>query len=349
MNQLAARLEGERRARSTLVRFLCAVSIWRTAMTRVLPLCGASAWWVTLVCLLPGFAVAALLRGVMALTRTATWAEAVRACLGKVGAAATSLVLALLLLTEGVSSITALITLFTEGVGTRGTQLTLAALTGGVLAFALHREGLSRAAHLLRWGMAGAAVVIAACMMSDVHLDGLFPLRGDGEAAILAALKAGMSLAWPLALLLTVEPTRHGRLRSGVLPAFAAPAALLLLALTIPHELLLCQTGLADLLLLPTRYAPNALRVLFVCLVVLAFFLAIGASAQMAAESLGLLHGRVPCWLPYAVLAGMFLTQAGDVSALWAWLGRVEPWLLAPLLLLGIVCLPIAAIRRRTP
>ena len=60
--QTASRRDGERRAQVTLIRILCAVSIWRTAMTRLLPLCGGAAWWVTLVCLMPGFLVAALLR-----------------------------------------------------------------------------------------------------------------------------------------------------------------------------------------------------------------------------------------------------------------------------------------------
>ena len=54
MNQeTLSRLDGERRAQQSLLHLLCAVSIWRTAMTRILPLCGAAAWWVTLLCLLP--------------------------------------------------------------------------------------------------------------------------------------------------------------------------------------------------------------------------------------------------------------------------------------------------------
>ena len=79
-----------------------------------------------------------------------------------------------------------------------------------------------------------AAVLIAVCLVPDVRLDHLFPLHGEGDAAILAALKAGVSLAWPVVLLLTMQPTRMGRLRSAVLPAFAAVAALLVLTLTIP-------------------------------------------------------------------------------------------------------------------
>lgn len=345
--QTRSRLDGERRTRTGLIRLLCAVSIWRTAMTRVLPLCGASAWWTALICLLPGFLVAVLLRLTMGLTSSATLTEAVRACLGKAGSAAVSAVLTLLLVTDGVSSITALITLFTQGVGTRGTQLTLSVLTGVILLFSLHREGLARAAYFLRWIMAGAALLVAAFLAADAQMDSLFPLYGDGQSSVTAVLKAGVSLAWPVVLLLTTEPASgHGRLQSSILPALAAVGALFLLTLTIPHELLTTQESLASLLLLPTRFTPNAVRVVALSLLMLSFFLAIGASAQLATDHLCMPFKSVPVWLPYVLLGGMFLTQATDVSALWMILGRIEPWLFAPIALLALICLPIAFCRR---
>lgn len=348
--QTISRIDDERRAQVTLIRLLCFVSIWRTAMTRVLPLCGSSAWWTALICLLPGFGVALLLRLVMALTHTATITEALRACLGRFGVVLLSLTFAALLLLDGVTSITALITLFTEGLGTRGTQLTLAILTGVVLLFSLHREGLARAAHFLRWLMIVAAVLLAAFLLTDAKLDNLFPLHGDGDSAVLAAVRAGFSLAWPIALLLTVPPSAgQARLRSGLLPAFAAVAAVLLLTLIVPHELLTRQEGLAALLLLPTRYAPNALRVIAMCLLMLTFFLSIGAAAQLGTDHLCMPFKSVPVWLPYALLAAMFLSQAGDVSRMWTGLGFIEPWLLAPLAGVAVFCLPIAFIRRKTP
>lgn len=344
--QLKARLEGENRARLTLLRLLCAVSLWRTAMTRILPLCGAAAWWVTLLCLLPGLLVASLLRLTMHLTRTATLTEAFRVCLGRGGAMLAALALALLLAAESVMSITALITLFTEGLGTRGTQLTLAALTGGALLVSLHREGLARAAFLLRWLIAGAAVLLAFALARDAKLTCLFPVWGDGEASVLAAVKAGVSLAWPMALLLTAEAPDQGRLRSAVLPGFSAVAAVLLLTLTIPHELLVRQEGLAALLQLPTRYAPNALRVLAMCLMILTMFLAIGAAVQTTARVLCAPWKNSPRWLPGVLLAGAFLTQGMETNRLWAGLSAVGPWLLLPLALLAAICLPIALIRR---
>lgn len=345
MRQHASRLAGENRARLTLLRLLCGVSIWRTAMTRVLPLCGASAWWVMLLCLLPGFGVAALLRLAMSFTRAQTLTEAVRACLGKVGAWVLAVVLAALLLLEGLSSMTALITLFTQGVGTRGTPFTLAMLTGGALLFSLHREGLPRAAHFLRWGIVVVAALTATYLLPDVHLDHLFPLHGN-EAELLPALKAGAGMAWPVALLLTVPPVRQGRLRSAVLPAFAAAAVLLLLALTVPQELLSRQTGVASLLLLPMKYAPNALRICYLCLLMMTTFLSIGASVQAATESICAPLRQAPTWLPHVALAGLILTQMGDAALLWDCLAMMQPWLLLPLAGLAILCAPIAAIRR---
>ncbi len=347
MSELRARMAGEAAAQSSFLRLLCAVSVWRTMMTRILPLCGASAWWVGIICLLPGFAAAALLRYVMHLTHTPTLTEAVRACLGKGGAIAASLMLTALLLTEGVTSITALITLFTQGLGTRGTQFTLAILTGAALLFCLHREGLPRAVHFLRWPMIAAAAAVAAFLLMDAKPDHLFPLWGEGTLSVCAAIRAGSSLAWPVTLLLTQEPIRKGRLRGGILPFGLALAAVLLLALAIPHELLTRQEELAALLLLPSRYLPNALRVAAMSLIMLAFFLAIGASAQLATTHLCAPWASVPGWLPHGLLAAMFLTQAGDPSQLWQVLGKISPWMIVPLGLLALISLPFALLRRK--
>lgn len=346
---IRSRVAGERHTQLTLIRLLCAVSIWRTATTRLLPLCGASAWWVTLLCLLPGFGVAALLRWTMHLTRSTTFAEAVRACLGKFGAYVAAAVLFLLLAMEGVSGMTSLITLFTQGIGTRGTQLTLAVLTGLILLMCLHREGLSRAAHFLRWGIAAAWVPVVACLLADARLDHIFPLYGEGESTILAAVRAGWSLAWPITLLLTVEPPQPDiRLQCGIVPAFCAAGALLLLSLSIPRESLTGNAALADSLLLAVRYVPNAVRVVGQSLMMLTFFLGVGAAAQLAADAVCLPARRQPDWLPYVLAALLIASQALEISRMWALLESIATWLLAPLLLLALVCLPIAWIRRKS-
>ena len=347
MRQLASRMAGENCVRLTMLRLVCAVSIWRTAMTMVLPLCGAAAWWVTLICLLPGFALAALLRLAMHMTRKSTLTEGIRACLGTVGGWTVSLVLAVLLLVEGVSELTALITLFTEGVGTRGTAFTLALLTGGALLFAMHRDGLPRGVHFLRWPMTAAAVLLAACLLSKARIDHLFPLYGDGNASVLSAMKTGAGLAWPVTLLLTVPPAKQGRLRSAVLPAFSAVAALLVLSLPLPQELLAGTKGLAQPLLLPTKYATNAQRVLYLCLLMEGIFLSIGASVQLATEHLCAPLKKRSKWLPYVLLTGLILTQAWDMTLLWSLLEPLQHWLPLPLAILSVISLPMAFVRRK--
>lgn len=351
MNQEScSRLYGERRARQTLLHLLCAVSIWRTAMTRILPLCGAAAWWVTLVVLLPGVLTALLFRFAMHLTGTSTLLEAMRTALGKGGAVLLSAALALPLAADALASLTSLITLFTQGIGTRGTPLTLALLTGGALLVSLHREGLARAAYFLRWGMIAVLALLAAFAMTEVRLDGFFPLYGDGRASVLAAVEAGVSLAWPLTLLLTSEtPRRTNRLRAASVPALLPSGLLLLLTLTTPHELLVRETGLAAALMLPIRYAPNALRLLALALIMLAFFLTIGASMQLLAGQITAHAKATPGWLPGVLLAALLLTQAADVSLVWDALGVIGPWLLLPLLLLSLCTWPIALNRRKRP
>lgn len=346
--QALSRMDGERRAQRSLVQLLCAVSIWRTVMTRLLPLCGVSAWWVALLCLLPGFLTAALLRLVMHLSHVDTLTEALRTCLGKVGVWAASAVLTVLLLIEGVSCMTALMTFFTQGIGTRGTQLTLALLTGAILLISLHREGLARAVYFLRWGMIAAALLCAAFLLAEARPDHLFPLHGEGSSVTMQAILTSLSLSWPIALLLTVEPCGGGRLRSGVLPAFGAVGAVFLMTLALPHEVLSRSSALAGSLLLPVRYVPNAVRIVAQSLMMLAFFLTIGASAQLAAVSVCIPLRNRPGWLPYALVGALILTQAVDVSQLWQGLEVIGPWLLAPLLMLDILCLPIALVRRRS-
>nr|MBR4280033.1 hypothetical protein [Clostridia bacterium] len=347
MNQIASRVAGENRARVTLLQLLCAVSIWRTAMTVVLPLCGAAAWWVTIICLLPGFAVTALLRLVLHLTQTETLTEGVRACLGKTGALVLSVVLAALLMTEGLAALTAMVTIFTQGVGTRGTAFTMTLLTGCALALSLHQDGLPRAAYFLRWPMAAAAAFIAACMLPQVRIDHVYPLCGEGDAAVITAMKAGCSLSWPVILFLTASSNPQGRIKRTVLPAFAPAAALLLQLLMVPQELLAGQRGRAAWLLLPAKYAPNALRILYLCLLMLTTFLSIAAAVQLAREHLCSHLKKKPVWLPYALLGVLALMFTGDVSYPWGLLSEVQPWLLLPLAALSILCLPIACIRRK--
>lgn len=345
--RLAERRRGEMRTERSLVQLLCAVSALRTALTRVLPLGGGATWWVLLLCLLPGVTVLLLGRMACRMTGTRTLTEMTRSVLGQRGAWVTAVVLAALLLLDAAASMTALITLFTEGVGTKGTQLTLALFTGGALLGCLHRKGLPRGVYLLRWPLLAGAAVVLAAQLTHLRVDHLFPMQGGGMRDVAAALRAGSSLAWPAVLLLCLPGENRQPLALEALPALLPPAAVVLaLCLAVPHEQLVMHGTLAECLLLPGRYAHEAVRLLSHCLLLLSFFLAIGGAALWSTELLCAPLDRSPQWLPYVVLALLTATQALDAPSLWRLLGKLEPWLLLPVAALTGGCLAISMIRR---
>lgn len=347
--RLELRQMAEHRVNISLLRLLAVVSILRTALTRILPLAGSGAWWVFPVCLLPGCAVYLLLLISMALCRVQTVTDCARVCLGPFGAWLISGVLALLTLMDGASSMTALITLFTEGIGTRGTQITLALLTAAVLLFCLHREGLPRGVYLLRWPILLCLAVLLVSWALDVQVDRLFPYLGSGRSAVEASLRTGWSLAWPLVLLLTVPPVRPGFRRVlAPWPVLALPVVVvLLLTLTVPQEVLTLRQDLATCLLLPTRYATQAVRTLAQCILMLAFFLAVASAAHVTTDRVCAPFRHHPSWLPYAVVLLLTALQALDIRMLWQNLGTWESWSLAPLVVLAVLLLPLSALRRK--
>lgn len=335
--RLAARQEGERRAGVSLVQIICAMSILRTALTRIVPLAGSASWWVTLLCLLPGLAVCLLGTLGCRMAGAGTLAELARRCFGQAGAWLLCGLLGSVVLLDGAAGMTALVTLFTEGVGARGTQLTLSLLTGGAILCGLHREGLPRGAHLLRWALLAGALAVAAVQLMQLRAERLLPLAGDGAYTVGQALRAGISLGWPLLLLLTI-PQGEGRTRlGGAIPVLVGTAAvLLLLCMSLPHERLAGPRDLAGSLLLPVLYASSGTRLLFCCVLLLGFFLAIAGAVQLSADMLCAPLSHRPRWLPFVVLAAVVGAQAMDVPALWRILGAASPWLLLPLA--GVVC-----------
>ena len=346
--RLAMRLQGERRTVQCMIRLVALTSMLRTLLTRVLPLAGAASWWMALICLLPGFMVYALLVWVMRLNRASVLTDALRACFGRFGAWLLAVALGALLLLDGASSMTALITLFTEGIGTAGTQFTLALLTGAMLCFCLHRDGLPRGIFFLRWLMLGALAVMAADWLYMARLDGLFPVLGDGMPALVEAFRAGMGLAWPLVLLLTAEPVHAGARLRPVLPvALLCLGVMLLTCLSLPHELLVRHHDLSGSLLEMTLHLQPAVRMTAICLILLTLFLALGGTAHLFAGTVGGPVGRGQRWLPYAAVAAFVLCQLLDIRQLWTFLSALEPWLLCPLAALAIAALPVALIRRR--
>ena len=342
------RIAAEHLAARCLVQLLCTVSILRTLLTRIVPMAGSSSWWLSLVCFMPGAAVYALLTLAMHAARQKTLTDLLRCCFGQAGAWAVTLLLAGLLLLDGTASITSLITMFTEGIGTRGTQTTMTLLTAGVLLVSLHREGLPRAVLLLRWLMLAGALLVVLSALQDVRTDGLFSLMGDGAPSIREAFRNGGSLAWPLILLLTIPEDRAAvRLRAPVPVLLMTAGVVLFLNLTIPHELLIQQHDLAGTLLQPTIWAAPAVRTLSQCLLMLSLFLAVAGAAQLATDHLCAPMGTPPMWLPHAVLLVLAASQALDISRLWRSIGLTEPWLLLPMAVLAALCVPIAWWRRK--
>lgn len=342
--RLRVRLQGETRARRALAQLVSAVAILRTGLTAITPLAGGAAWWVTLLCLLPGIAVYAALALLMARRRVSCLQSLIGACLGRRMCGAIAVLGGVLLTLEAVTTLTALIALFTRGIGTRGTQLTLALLTGGALLLSLHREGLPRAVYLLRRGLALAALLAGVLCLRGLRADALFPLTGGGMPSLRAAFTAGWGLGWPLLLLLTVpEDGPRARLSAMTRVLLAVLCGMLLLCLSAPHELLTRFTTLADCLLLPAYFASPAVRMLTRCLLMLAFFLAIAGSVQLAAEGfLSPTPSRSGAKAPMYLLAGAIVaTQALDAGWLWQGLTAVQRWLLLPGAAVAVGCVVI--------
>jgi len=344
----AMRLQGERRARQSMIRLVAAVSILRTALTDLLPLAGSAGWWVVPVCLLPGLTVYGLLALTMKRTGTAVLADCLRALMGRAGGLVLSGILAAILLVDGASSMTALITFFTEGIGTQGTQMTLALLTSGVLLFCLNREGLPRGIYLLRWVILPAAALMAADLLMEASVDHAFPVLGDGGDALWRSLRCGLSLGWPLSLLLTMEPVHEGKRLRAVLPVIGFCAVITASAcLSMPHEQLTRSHDLSGRLLEITLHLQPAVQTLGQCLLMLVLFLSVGAASHLVTDALAAPMGRAPGWLPYVIVAALTLTQGLDIRALWRGLSVAQTWLLLPLAVIALVAAGLSFIRRK--
>ena len=250
------------------------------------------------------------------------------------------------LLLEAAASLTALVTLFTEGVGSRGTQLTMALLTSGVLLCCLHREGLPRGVYLLRWMMLAAAVVVAAAVFRQFRLDHLAPMLGAGRGPVQETLLSGGSLGWTLVLPAFLDRTR-GKGGPALLPIFLwVGAVMLFMTMTIPHEVLAGYSGLAEGLMMPVRFATNAAGILALCLMMLALFLAIGCAVRMATDHLCAPLGRTPQWAPVVILALLTAMQAADIRWLWRVISAALTWLIWPWLALSVTLLILSIVRR---
>lgn len=317
---------GELRCLRSQWRLLTCVSILRTAVTRVLPLCGAAGWWVALLCLAPAVMLYTL--GRWGLKRRG------ETCLH--GNRLACLVAALCLLVEGVSSMTALVTLFTEGVGTPGTAFTLALVAAGMALFALNREGLARGVYLVRWLLLAAVVLVLAGHAAKARVDHLFPLLGGGWTDVRRALLAGAGMGWPMLLGLMEPPVRR---RGAVLPPVALGlAGPVCLCLCIPHEVLITRQTLGDTLVQTVAHLSPFGRLVGICLWMSGLFLSVASGCSLGAAQWQTSWGRELPWLAGALALGMAAVQLVDTRALWQALALAEPWLLLSLALCAALC-----------
>ena len=154
----------------------------RIGLTQLQPLGGSAAWWLSAACMLPGLCVYGALRLLLRRTHTRTLTDCARKLLGNFGGILIMLALTLPLLLDGIASLTALITFFTEGIGARGSQFTLTLLTASVMLIALNRDGLPRGVYLLRHVLLVAATTIAINALLDAH-----PLAVTDRATVVRA------------------------------------------------------------------------------------------------------------------------------------------------------------------
>lgn len=313
------RLRGGHLAWRSQWRLVAAVVIFRTMVTRVLPLAGAAGWWMALACLAPGLVLYA--SGCMILRRRKRESLADSRVL--------LLLVALALAVEAVASMTALITLFTEGVGTRGTQWTLAIAAAGLLLFALNREGLARGVYFLRLPLAALLAVALVSLAGMGRVDHLFPPLGDGVSSLLAALKAGAGMGWVFVLPLMEKTPSRRRIAEPLPVAAVCVAAVLCLNLALPHELIIRNLSLGDSLVMTVAHLPAFSRLMTICLWMAALFLALGSMVSLTGKYALLPWKRELIWLPGALAVLAALTQLWDIERLWHWLGRAEGWLLA--------------------
>ena len=245
---------------------------------------------------------------------------------------------------DGAASMTALVTLFTQGIGARGTQLTMAVLTGLLLLPCLQRDGLTYGVRFLSRLMLALLALAAVSLLQLARADGLFPWQGNG--GLHAGAWQGVGMGWVF-LLPLMRPTvsRRARVTDPVAPVLLCVGMVLLLNLALPHELWTAHTALADSMLLTVRFLSPMADLTTVCLWMLGLFLQVAFAARQGADYLLKPWGREMKYLPHVLAALMVSSQAWRVERVWQALGALAPWLLLPLGLCAAV-LPLMGLIR---
>lgn len=347
-----ARLMADRLCHRSLLRLLVCASMLLGAVTQVVPHAGSASWWLVPALMAPGIALHLLLCLLLRGTGTRSLPECLSVLLGDAGRRVCMLLLALMVLVDAAASLTALVCLFTEGIDTEGTQLTIALLTCAALLWCLDQNGLPRGMRLFRYPLLGMIALLGLDLLSMAHWDHLYPMLGGGRASLWTAARAGMSLSWPLILLLGSAPVReHGtHARELMMPVLLVVAAVWGLIVAVPHEVLMTCSALAELLVLPVRYAHPAAQTLGQCLLMLGLFLLIACQLHTLSE-LSLAQGKVRKYLPHGLLLLLAGTQLIPTVRLWSALSAVRVWFIVPAAVL-VLCLCLVGMlagRRKRP
>ncbi|MBQ7306192.1 MAG: hypothetical protein IJW85_08260, partial [Clostridia bacterium] len=126
-------------------------------------------------------------------------------------------------------------------------------------------------------------------------------------------------------------PTREKRWHEPLPPMGLCIVVLLCLNLALPHELLDNQSALGDCLVQTVAHLPAFVRLVAVCLWVVALFLSLGSGVSLCAGQLLAPTGRKVAWLPGVVALAVATTQLMDIRWLWTQLGAMGMWLLVAL------------------
>lgn len=321
------REEMRRRADDQVRRFqwrlVACVTILRTAVTRIIPLAGSAGWWVVPICLLPGVLLYAL--GALGIRRSDSP--------GRLAYFMASFAL----LVDAAGSMTALVTLFTQGIGSQGTQFTLGLVACGMLLFSLNRDGLARGISFLRKPLLLMLALAAAGHLAQARADHIFPVLGGGMPSLWRAFVDGIGMGWVFLLPLLARSEKRNGVAEVLPPVLLCVGVLAAICLSFPHERLIRAVALGDSLV-QTVQLPPSLRLVGICLWMGALFLSIGSACSLGGRYLLVPFGRERVWLPRLLAILLSTLQCLPVRGLWQTLGNMEPWLLAALGLGALSC-----------
>lgn len=314
------RAQSELRCRQSLLRLICVTSMLRTAVTRVAPLAGSAAWWITPLCTLPGLMLYLAFSLMMRATGTQSLPALAGKVTGKAGEIITRCLAALLLLSEALVCAAMLTRMFTEGFGVEGTRLTITLLALVPMLLCLDATGLSRAVFLLRRMMLVVLAITALNWAEAGQGRGFFPVQGDGSQTAAAALRIGFSMGWPPCLLLFDEPAASSggaRWKDAFWPLLLCWAVTALFIQAVPNDLLHARSGLVKALLSMTAYLHAPVRMAMYILLMTSLFLTAAGTITLASEQTNRClrkgWGRSACVLTILVFA-IQLSNAGVLT-----------------------------------